>query len=82
MWFHPRRELPPMSVAPLSTLPRAVDDIQSAQAAQQDTRRRFLEVVEEGVEIRQVASEAKVRRIRNGYEDMIEDAMRLRPGKP
>lgn len=73
MWFHPRP-----SVVPAAG-PRASDDLWQARAAQADTRRRFLEVVEEGEQIRQVSSEMKIRRIRNGYEEMIEDAFARRP---
>lgn len=77
MWFHPRPELPQHS-PPV----RGNGDIRQAWEAQADVRRRFLEVVEEGQEIRQVASEMKTRRIRNGYEELIEDALaRRRPEK-
>lgn len=82
MWFLPRPD-PKLLVPPPMTASdcRVDDDICRAQAAQRDTRQRFIEAVHEGEEIRQVASEMKIRRVRNGYEDLIEDAMMLRTEK-
>jgi hypothetical protein len=80
VWFHPRTDLS-ASPAVKSAIPHAPDDIPSALAAQRDTSRRFLEAVQEGWEVRQVASDMKTRRIRNGYEDKIEDALARRPEK-
>lgn len=74
MWFVPRPKPVPLKC-------RAEDEIQQAKAAQQDVQRRFLEAVEEGEEIREVVSQMKTRRIRNGYEEMIEDAFLRRPGR-
>lgn len=78
MWFHPRADIP-LSLTKRAVIPRAADDIGSAREAQRDTSRRFLEAVHEGIEIRQVASEMKTRRVRNGYDEMIEDALINRP---
>lgn len=61
--------------------PRPDDGLKEAQAARQDTHRRFLEVVAEGEQIRQVTSDMKNRRIRNGYDELIEDALSRRPGR-
>lgn len=74
VWFRLRPELPQPP-----TTAQGDGDIKQAWQAQADVRRRFLEVVEEGQKIRQVASEMKTRRIRNGYEELIEDALARRP---
>lgn len=73
MWSRPAVELPPLPPTPS-------DDAGQARAAQRASTARFLEDIYQGPEVRRIVSSMKVSRVRNGYSEMIEDAMSRRHG--
>lgn len=53
-----------------------------ARRQQRESTRRFVEAAQEGPEVRRVSSEMRDFRIRNGFEELIEDALSPRRKGP
>lgn len=72
MWKHDPGRFPPPPTF------HGVPSVEDARRSQKESSRRFLEAAVEGPEIRRVSSEMREYRIRNGFEELIEDALASR----
>lgn len=55
-----------------------IPSVEEAKREQQASSSRFIEAAHQGPEVRRVSAEMRDLRIRNGFEDLIEDAMERR----
>lgn len=71
--LHLRRSI---HAPPPPLVPRDDEYLKSAQKVSTDA---LIEAVHQGPEVRRISSELRGRRIRNGFPDLISDAMERRP---
>lgn len=76
MWKHDVASFPPPPKC------HGTPSVDEARQRQRESTKRFLEATFEGPEIRKVSSEMRAIRIRNGFEELIEDALMSRQRKP
>lgn len=60
---------------PAAPAPPAQHTVEEARREQRATTERFIEAADRGAEVRRVSSEMRNLRIRNGYEELIEQAL-------
>jgi hypothetical protein len=75
-----RHREPPRAFPPVPKFDN-VPGVEEARREQAASTNRFIEAAHRGPEVRRVSEEMKTRRIRNGYEELLEDALKLRRGK-